>query len=85
MQIRLVCLLMLLAGCHHHSTGPGVYTLYRNTGGNPEARVHVATFDSVEEEKFNQLNCQLSATALENEPMVVAKFWCEPGRYKQTP
>jgi hypothetical protein len=61
-----------LALCDDH-----VYTLYRNSLLDLSImRVHVASFDSKDGEKYNQENCQIAASLFQ------AKFWCEKGRYR---
>lgn len=47
----------VLLGC---SDG-AVYTLYRNSLVMENARLHVATFDSTDGEKYNSENCLLKS------------------------
>jgi hypothetical protein len=46
--------MILLLGCGDAVT----YTLYRNSPVIPDARLHVATFDSADGGQYNSENCQ---------------------------
>jgi hypothetical protein len=50
-----------------------VYTLYRNSVVIENARLHVATFDTADGERYNS----------EQQPGVKTQFWCEKGRFHQ--
>ena len=63
----------------------GVQTLYQSTVFEPNGRIHVASFDSVEGATFNQMNCALVAELLHDEVGSRARFWCEPGPYDPDP
>jgi len=78
----------LAAGCGLIERGTKPYTLYRDSG-NPELRLHWASFDAdAESESYNRENCELAARLLnENLRRVDPRayrdhtFWCEPGPY----
>ena len=67
------------------------YTLYRNAPSKEEARIHVATFDSIAylhgdemDELMNKRNCERVATMYQERPMwKETKFWCEKGKYRE--
>ncbi len=59
------------------------YTLYRSSEAPVILRVHVATFDSNDGEKFNRVNCQIAAELFQSQPLVVVDYWCEKGRYRK--
>jgi hypothetical protein len=71
--------LMALAGCGDS----GVYTLYRSSVSDTNARYHVASFDSADGDKYNNENCQIGKDVYQRQPGVIVRFWCEKGRYKQ--
>jgi hypothetical protein len=60
------------------------YTLYRTEAAvGDTARIHVATFDAVDdEERYNQEGCERTRELYQIRPANRAKFWCEPGRFK---
>ena len=59
------------------------YTLYRNSVTHVNMRIHVATFDANEKEKYNRENCDVARQLFQAQPGVKTKFWCEKGRYKE--
>lgn len=61
----------------------GVHTLYRNSVVDPTMRIHVASFDTSDGEKYNAENCDLAATLFSKQPEVKVRFWCEPGTFKK--
>jgi hypothetical protein len=75
--------LALLSACEGDST----YTLYRTSPvpiDNPSLqRIHVATFDSYNNESYNRENCQLAAKLFQSQQGVIVKYWCEKGKYKK--
>lgn len=86
-KIGLILVACALVGC---GTQDGeVFTLYRNFTLNKDskvgadARIHVATFDSTDGEAYNRENCEIARVLFQQQPMVVAKYWCEKGRYKK--
>lgn len=60
-----------------------VYTMYRNSTLNSGLRIHVATFDTKEGEKYNRINCEDSSKLRMSQHGVVTKFWCEKGYYRK--
>lgn len=62
-----------------------VYTLYRSSMVSA-SRIHVGTFDTDEgssSEKYNRVNCNISAKLRMGQPFTKTKFWCENGYYKK--
>lgn len=72
--------MLLLQGC---TTGGDSYTLYRNSPLDPSMRVHVATFEAADGEKYNQENCALASDLFGAQPGVTSGFWCEKGKFKE--
>lgn len=70
----------LLAGC---SSDAGTYTLYRSSPLSDSMRVHVATFDAKDGDKYNNENCQLAASLFNAQPGIETKFWCEKGTFQK--
>ncbi len=66
------------------SASEGIYTLYRSSIVSSEWRIHVATFDAAEGDKYNSENCQLAAQLFLSQPGVRTLFWCEPGRFQES-
>ncbi len=82
----LICIFIIFSGfkCNSKRVSENkVYTLYRSSVMVENMRIHVATFDADEEEKYNCENCETAASLYQNQPGVVAKFWCEKGYYKK--
>lgn len=76
--------LLLCSGCSgRFISEKNIYTLYRNSVMNPSMRIHVATFDSNDGEKYNKENCELARSLFQAQPGVTVKFWCEKGRYSE--
>lgn len=75
--------LALLSACGGDST----YTLYRTSPvpiDNPSLqRIHVATFDSYNDESYNRENCQVAAKLFQSQQGVTVKYWCEKGSFKK--
>ena len=59
-----------------------VYTLYRNSPLDSTMRIHMATFDASDGDKYNSENCQLTSDLFRAQPGVTARYWCEQGPYK---
>jgi hypothetical protein len=59
-----------------------VYTLYRDSLAVENARLHVATFDSTDGEKYNSENCLAARDLFQQQPGVRTKFWCEKGKFR---
>ena len=59
-----------------------VYTLYRSSAMNENARIHVATFDADAEEQYNKENCDTARSLFQSQDGVKVKYWCEKGFFK---
>jgi hypothetical protein len=59
------------------------YTLYRSSLVHGVDRIHIATFDAKDGEKYNEENCRLAAELFKAQPDVRTRFWCERGRYSR--
>jgi hypothetical protein len=65
------------------------WTLYRGELGQPQTRVHVATFDAYLEHpkpgriSYNQQNCRLAAEVLRLRCGSALRYWCEYGRFRE--
>jgi hypothetical protein len=64
-------------GCQAADTE--TFRLYRNSALDPDMRVHVATFDSREGEKFNRQNCDIVRRLFATQPGITVRYWCENG------
>lgn len=60
-----------------------VYTLYRSSPIDPNMRIHVTSFDSVDGEKYYNENCQVGRDLFQQQPGVTVRYWCEKGRYRK--
>lgn len=87
----LMLVLIAVTGCADNT-----YTLYRNGNYVDMPRIHVATFDTSEGEKYNEGSCrnvqnllneQLKEEDSHNRFMleegVIRRFWCEKGKFKE--
>lgn len=72
--------LLLLTAC-----GDDAYTLYRSSStlGGGTARIHVATFDADESQRYNMENCETAMELFKTQKGVTVKYWCEKGRFKK--
>ena len=61
----------------------GVHTLYRNSVLDQNMRVHVATFDANDGDKYNRENCEQAQQLFQAQSGVKTKFWCEKGTFKK--
>jgi hypothetical protein len=68
----------VLFGC----SDAAVYTLYRSSVVTQNARLHVATFDSADGEKYNNENCLAARDLFQQQPGVRTTFWCEKGKFR---
>ena len=59
------------------------YTLYRNSVSDETMRLHVATFNAKDGEKYNQGNCEIAQELFQKQDGVKTKFWCEKGVFKK--
>ena len=71
--------LLFLFGCVNDSA----YTLYRNSVTDENMRIHIATFNTDDNEAYNRENCDLAAKLFQSQKGVKTKFWCEKGAYKR--
>jgi hypothetical protein len=63
-------------------------TLYRNSLTDPSMRIHIATFDSVDDKgavsenglTYNGANCDIARGLFQSQGGVTVKFWCEQGK-----
>jgi hypothetical protein len=78
-KLVITCLLFLSA-CSQSDTK--TYTLYRNSIANEFERIHVATFNAKEDEKYNQENCEIAKNLFQKQKGILTKFWCEKGEFK---
>jgi len=69
--------------CVSCSNSLNVYTLYRSSVIYPNARIHVATFDSHDGTDYNRDNCETARNLFESQNGVKTKFWCEKGFFKE--
>jgi hypothetical protein len=68
---------LVLLGCNDGSA----YTLVSARGEH--MRLHIATFDANEPYKYNDENCLIARELFTaHQQGVVARFWCEKGRFK---
>jgi hypothetical protein len=79
MKIILIFSLLLLSGCSQSES----YTLYRNSIADEFERIHVASFNAKEDEKYNQENCDIAKELFQKQDGVKTKFWCEKGVFKK--
>ena len=84
------CLLIFLsveiqAGIGFRTSEDDVFTLYRSSAvnGGETWRLHVATFDSSDGEKYNLGNCEIAKSLFQEQPMVTVRYWCEKGYFKK--
>lgn len=61
-----------------------VYTLYRSGVGSEaeHLRIHVATFDTGNGERYNSENCGIARDLFQSQEGVTVRYWCEKGRFK---
>ena len=79
-KLILIVSLFLLAACGE-SKQVYIYTLYRNSI-IPDLRIHVATFDAVDNnESYNRENCNTAKALFQSQPDVEIKYWCEKGEF----
>jgi len=59
------------------------YTLYRSSPTSEAMRLHVATFDSADGEKYNREPCDITRELFQKQPGVTVRYWCEKGRFRR--
>jgi hypothetical protein len=69
---------LMLTGCGDN----GAYTLYRNSLAFSDMRIHVATFDAADGDKYNGDNCRIASELFAKQPGVTVRYWCEKGRFQ---
>lgn len=76
-----IAISILLVGCGSDD----IYTLYRSSAtlGGGTSRIHVATFDADEGQRYNMENCEVAMELFKSQPGVTVKYWCEKGRFKK--
>ena len=78
--ITALLLITLVSSCGGASD---TYTLYRSSVVLENARLHVASFDAADGERYNNENCQQAQELYQGQPGVKVKFWCEKGRFQK--
>ena len=68
-----------LLGCFGKSDS---FTLYRNSPTDRTTRIHIATFDAKDGEKYNAGNCDIAAGLFAQQAGVTVRYWCERGPFK---
>jgi hypothetical protein len=81
--ITLLCCAFSVTLVACSSSDGSVYTLYRSSPADASMRIHVASFDSDESEKYNQENCAVVVNLMQRQPGVTARYWCEKGRFRK--
>ncbi len=85
MKIFLIILYILsifISSCdtsQNNSDDEEVFTMYRNSPVQKNARIHVSTFDSKEGKSYNSENCQRASNLFDSQAGVITRFWCEKG------
>lgn len=79
MKNILFLMIIVLSSCSQNES----YTLYRNSIADEFERIHVATFNAKEGEKYNQENCDIAKDLFQKQDGVLTKFWCEKGIFKK--
>ena len=51
--------------------------------GDEFERIHVASFNAKEDEKYNQGNCEIARELFQKQDGVKTKFWCEKGVFRK--
>lgn len=65
------------------------YTLYRTSTVQPNARIHVATFDAQPDDStqandaYNQGNCEQARELFGAQPGIKVRYFCEKGRFQK--
>ncbi len=77
-------ILVIFGGCDLGSpSGDQVFTLYRSSPLDANMRIHVASFDASDGEKYNRENCELAGQLFKAQPGVTVRYFCEKGRYRK--
>jgi hypothetical protein len=84
MRLRLPLLVVGLCGCGVSAVSDDqVFTLYRSSPIDANMRIHVASFDASDGEKYNRENCELATQLYKAQPGVTVRYFCEKGRYRK--
>jgi len=76
--------IIVLSACSISGASDGkIFTLYRNSVTDENMRLHVATFDAADDEKYNRGNCEQTQLLFQSQQGVKTKFWCEKGRFRK--
>lgn len=78
-KIIILLVITFLMGCSQSDT----YTLYRNSIADEFERIHVASFNAKDGEKYNQENCDIAKDLFQKQEGVLTKFWCEKGVFNK--
>jgi hypothetical protein len=81
--VATIAVLILTACSISGASESQIYTLYRNSVFDENMRLHVATFDTTESEKYNRENCDQAQQLFQSQQGVKTKFWCEKGRFRK--
>ena len=79
MKKMIILISLFLQAC----TQSDSYTLYRNSIADEFERIHVASFNAKEDEKYNQENCDIAKDLFQKQDGVKTKFWCEKGVFRK--
>lgn len=71
MKVELFALALLLVGC---GGGTDAYNLFRNSVLDPNLRIHVASFDAADGDKYNNENCNVAAQLFQKQEGVKTRF-----------
>lgn len=77
-RMAVAFLLLGFSACDQHDE----YTLYRSSPLDPNARIHIATFDAKDRNPYNQENCRIARELFQQQPGVTVRYWCEKGRFR---
>lgn len=72
---------VLLSSCS--PSDGGSYTLYRTSGFDANARIHMATFNAKDGHDYNMENCELARSLFQAQPGIITRFWCEKGNFRE--
>jgi hypothetical protein len=79
MKKMIILISLFLQACSQSDS----YTLYRNSIADEFERIHVASFNAKEDEKYNQENCDIAKDLFQKQDGVKTKFWCEKGVFRK--
>ena len=78
-----LCITISCSGFGNKVSEDQVFTLYRNSVTDQNARIHVATFDANEKDTYNKENCGIAQVLFQKQPGVKINYWCENGYFKK--